>query len=876
MKKYKNGTKLFKISLFLLGIGIIFSLGINTTTAANPSNIYVNGSSGNDNWNGLNSTYISGINGPKATITNATGTVKSDGTIYIASGTYNESNIQINTNMNIIGENQKNTIINGQQSGNSIFTIANGVNFTIINLTLTNNTAYDGGAIYNGGTLTIENSTFTNNTATDNGKGGGVIYNGGITLTIENSTFTNNNAEYGGVIDNGGSLTVDNSTFTNNTAVAAGAIFNFGDAITVDNSTFINNTANYGGAIDNAYYSTLSVDNSTFTGNNATENGDGGAIYNNAGTLNIENSTFTNNTASDYTYGGGAIYNTAGTLTVENSTFTSNNGGGSGGAIYNSGTLTIENSTFTNNTAVAAGAIFNFGSTFTVGNSTFTNNTANSGGAIDNQNSGTLTVDNSTFTNNTASNNGSGGGAIYNAYGTTLTVDNSTFTNNTTNLTGGVNGGGAIFNSGTLSVDNSTFTNNTTNGSGGAILNVGILTVDNSTFTNNNGGAISDYGTLTVENSTFTNNFDGSIDESGSATVESSTFINNTAPYDNAIYNTGTMTITYNRFVGNSATDINGGKGSTNAEDNWWGTNLVGTTPQDAGRVDFTVSKWIVLTVKANPVTINNGAKSTVTADLLHDNLGNYLNPVNGHVPDGITVNFNSDGLGTVNPETNNTTNGSTNTTFIGHSIGVSEVSATIDQQTATTNITIKKILSAYLYLQITSSNKNPRIGESFTLTYKLGNKGPDNATNVTINIPLPSGFKVSNITGDGNWTYNLANNTLTWTLANVKIGDPYLYITGKTSTSGVYVFSSKITSETFNINTKGVTPIVITITNPTNPITPINPVNPTNPTTTTNASTILNAATTTIPMQHTGLPIAGLILAILSVFGGSIMSRKK
>ena len=64
MKKYKNGTKLFKISLFLLGIGIIFSLGINTTTAANPSNIYVNGSSGNDNWNGLNSTYTSGINGP--------------------------------------------------------------------------------------------------------------------------------------------------------------------------------------------------------------------------------------------------------------------------------------------------------------------------------------------------------------------------------------------------------------------------------------------------------------------------------------------------------------------------------------------------------------------------------------------------------------------------------------------------------------------------------------------------------------------------------------------------------------------------------------------------------------------------------------------
>jgi hypothetical protein len=376
---------------------------------------------------------------------------------------------------------------------------------------------------------------------------------------------------------------------------------------------------------------------------------------------------------------------------------------------------------------------------------------------------------------------------------------------------------------------------------------------------------------LTVENSTFTNNFDGSIDESGSATVESSTFINNTAPYDNAIYNTGTMTITYNRFVGNSATDINGGKGSTNAEDNWWGTNLVGTTPQDAGRVDFTVSKWIVLTVKANPVTINNGAKSTVTADLLHDNLGNYLDPVNGHVPDGITVNFNSDGLGTVNPETNNTTNGSANTTFTSHSIGVSEVSVTLDQQTATTNITINKILSAYLYLEITSSNKNPKVGESFTITYKLGNKGPDNATNLTMIIPLPSGFNVSKISGNGNWTYNKTTNTIIWTLTNVTIGDPYLYVTGTTNSAGQYIFGSNITSETNNLNTEGVTPIIITATTP---LTPTKPITPT--TTTSTNSTILNAATNTIPMQHTGIPIAGLLFGILSVIGGSIMSRKK
>jgi uncharacterized repeat protein (TIGR01451 family) len=173
---------------------------------------------------------------------------------------------------------------------------------------------------------------------------------------------------------------------------------------------------------------------------------------------------------------------------------------------------------------------------------------------------------------------------------------------------------------------------------------------------------------------------------------------------------------------------------------------------------------------------------------------------------------------------------------------------------------------SSYLYIKIKSSNNNPKIGEPFTITYKIGNKGPDNATNVKMSIPLPSGFNISNITGDGNWTYNTADNIITWTLTNVTIGDPYLYIIGKTSNSGVYVFGSNITSETNNLNTEGVTPITITATNP------ITPTNPTTPTT----KTTLNAATTTIPMQHTGIPFAGLIFGVLSVLGGSIMTRKK
>jgi autotransporter family porin len=773
MKKYKNSTKLFKIGLFLFGIGIIFSLGINTSAAANPSNIYVNGSSGNDNWNGLNSTYSSGSNGPKATITNATGTVTSKGTVHIASGIYNESNIQINTNMTIIGENQKNTIINGQKSGNSIFTIASGVNVTIINLTLTNGTSVQGGAIFNSGILTVDNSTFTNNSASNSG---GAIFNEGI-LTVDNSTFTNNSASNSGggaINNNGGTLTVENSTFTNNSATTG-----FGGS-------------NLGGAIENS------------------------------GTLTIENSTFANNSATSGF--GGANY---------------------GGAIFNNGILTVDNSTFTNNSAPIAGAIYNNrSSTSTIDNSTFTNNSAtSSGGAIENNNYATLTVDNSTFTNNSASY----GGAIHNSG--TLTVDNTTFTNNTAQSG---NGGAINNNGGTLTVTDCTFNGNKVYGylvGGGAIYNQdGTLTVDNSTFTNNYatfwGGAINNAGTLIVNNSTFTNNtvFYG---------------------YGGAIYNSGTATVNFNRIIGNTANQGSAiyNTGSTmDARYNWWGSN---TSPAGEISGDVTYNPWIVLTVTANPTTINVGDKSKITADLLHDSNGVYHDPVNGNVPDGLTVNFSSDTKGTVNPISTITTNDRANTTFNGISLGVSAISTTLDTQTVTTNITINKILSAYLYLQITTSNKNPKVGEPFTLTYKLGNKGPDNATNAIVTIPLPSGFNVSDITGNGNWTYNSADNTLIWTLTNVTIGDPYLYITGKINTSGIYVFGSNITSETNNLNTEGVTPIIITATNPTNPT------NPTN-------STILNAATTTIPMQHTGVPIAGLLFGILSVLVGSIMSRKR
>ncbi len=410
------------ISIFILmGLVCIFSYGVDNVSAASP--IYVN-THGNDTWNGLNSTYTGGYNGPKATIGNATGTVKSGGTVYIASGTYNENNIAIYNNMTIKGANRINTIINGNNFG-SVFIIAGNANVELDNLTIENGKA-DTGTIFNEGTLIIRNCTFRNNTSTSNTDGGGAILNGGYgTLTITGSSFTSNNAtsiEHGGAaIDNNGKLNLTSDVFTNNTANTGlgGAIFNNyeqnGGYMYVTSCIFQDNSAMCGAGIYNLGYST--VTSCIFTDSFSSTTG--GAVCN-IGTMTLKNSIFTNNSATNSSGdGGGAISNGA-TLTVTGCTFTSNIAGTStgpndpsnGGAISSDGTLEVSNSHFIGNTADTGGAIDTVGSLNAKGN-TFTDNKAiDDGGAI--YNDGKTT--NINF-NLIIGNNAKKGNAIYSYYG---------------------------------------------------------------------------------------------------------------------------------------------------------------------------------------------------------------------------------------------------------------------------------------------------------------------------------------------------------------------------------------------------------------------------------------------------------------------------
>lgn len=198
--------------------------------------------------------------------------------------------------------------------------------------------------------------------------------------------------------------------------------------ISIFNLTFRNGYANKGGAIY-VDKSSLNIIGSLFDSNIAyvtSDNGYGGAIYNNAGFLKLYNTTFKNNkVAAAYNIVsegfGGAIYNELGEMTVLNSKFYNNSidirnisksSYGAGGAIFNrAGFVTIFNSSISNN-------------------SIYTNYSL--GGAISIWASRNVYIINSTINDNIISGSYGFASAISNK-GTLLQIENSTISNNNIN-----------------------------------------------------------------------------------------------------------------------------------------------------------------------------------------------------------------------------------------------------------------------------------------------------------------------------------------------------------------------------------------------------------------------------------------------------------
>jgi hypothetical protein len=187
-----------------------------------------------------------------------------------------------------------------------------------------------GGILNNGGTVTLTDVEISANTAT---QGGGIFNEAFGTVIITNSTLSQNVGRGGGLF-NSGTVTIINSTLVGNRApnsrgVSCGGIANVDGLVTITNSTLSGNRANEsGGGICNNGEGGVTITNSTLSGNSAEDKFGGG--IDNSGAVTITNSTLSGNVAKTH---GDSIFNDIvmingkrleGTVTITNSIVANN------------------------------------------------------------------------------------------------------------------------------------------------------------------------------------------------------------------------------------------------------------------------------------------------------------------------------------------------------------------------------------------------------------------------------------------------------------------------------------------------------------------------------------------------------------------------
>ncbi len=169
-----------------------------------------------------------------------------------------------------------------------------------------------------GGNLTIVNLTLSEGTAPSDEHGGALRLGAGARVTVENVTFSDNTGIQGGAIATGADdarLSVRNSNFLRNSSGSyGGAIFAEGGIIDITRSSFQQNRADYYGGAIAAHAGRMSISNSTFAGNLAYG---GGAVEVFVAEATLTHVTMMNNVAREIH--GNAIHRTAGVVNLRNS-----------------------------------------------------------------------------------------------------------------------------------------------------------------------------------------------------------------------------------------------------------------------------------------------------------------------------------------------------------------------------------------------------------------------------------------------------------------------------------------------------------------------------------------------------------------------------
>ncbi len=196
------------------------------------------------------------------------------------------------------------------------------------------------------------------------------------------------------------------------------------------------------------------------------------------------------------------------------------------------------------------------------------------------------------------------------------------------------------------------------------------------------------------------------------------------------------------------------------------------------------------------------------------------------------------------------------------------------------------------VYLNITPSKTSPQVGDNVTYTFKVGNKGPGIAQDVVFTYVIPDGVEFAGASVDqGTWYYDNATRTLTWSLGNVTVGDPYLWLDLKVLSARTFNIQPTLSVSGYNpeLDDSIGSLLVNAVSAPTNPDSSSDSGSGSGSSTGNNSGssddTTVHAVTTThttvskgksVPMQDTGLPLGGLASALLLVGSGLALSRKK
>jgi hypothetical protein len=424
------------------------------------------------------------------------------------------------------------------------------------------------GGLFNGGAMTVTSTSVSSNTS--HGPGGAVMNRPTGVFTLINSTISGNSAAFAGAVYNdNGSVSFTNSTITNNSAPGNGGVE------TASGSVKVRNTIIAGNGTGTDLLGTFTSLGNNLIGksdgiNGFTNGSNGDQVGSVASPLDPHLGPLANNGGPTQTHallavstaidaGNNCVLNNSCSPSLGLSLTTdqrgagfarSTDGNGDGTATvdigaYEVGIILVTNTndsgpgslrqaiTDANVNADTNAIIFQPGLTGTIslvsalpslstsmlisgpGANQMIVQRSTAGGTPDFRifkiNSGnTVSISGLTITNGRTL--ASFGGGIFNEL-STLNLRDCAISGNSA-----VHGGGIYNNLGTLSVTNSTFSgNSSTTGSGGGIFNDSTLNVTNSTFSGNSGGtsggggiANVDGGTVTVTNSTLTGNSAGS------------------------------------------------------------------------------------------------------------------------------------------------------------------------------------------------------------------------------------------------------------------------------------------------------------------------------------------------------------------------------